>query len=96
MTLHRTPVHHEALGLIRDGRVVWRPTDPPSLSSTTAPRRSAGFSHVGGKRLDHGMLVALYELQANRFIAVVDDVAGLTADGRARLSEWDASKAGTR
>jgi hypothetical protein len=92
--LHRTPVHHEALRLIRDGRVVWRPTDPPS--STPTPRRSAGFSYLGGKRLGHGMLVALYELRANRFIAVVDDDAGLTADGRARLSEWDSTKAGTR
>lgn len=93
MTLHRTPIHHEALRLIRDGRVVWRPADPPSSKAQPAPHRSAGFAYAAGKRLDHSMLVALYELRAHRFVAVVDDVAGLTADGWARLSEWDSTRA---
>jgi hypothetical protein len=92
MVLHRTPIHHDALRSIRDKRVVWWPASPPS----PVPSRSAGFAHADGKRLEHEVLVALYELQAHKLIAVVRDVASLTVDGVARLSEWDATRAGAR
>jgi hypothetical protein len=89
MTLHRTPIHHDALRSVRDKRVVWWPAGPASR----VPHRSPGFSHADGRRLEHEVLVALYELQKNKLITVVRDVASLTPDGGLRLSEWDATKA---
>jgi hypothetical protein len=88
MTLHRTPIHHDALRSIRDRRVVWWPASPPS----PVPSRSEGFAHCDGRRLEHEVLVALYELKAHNLISVVQDAASLTVDGRARLSEWDATR----
>lgn len=88
MTLHRTPIHHDALRSIRDRTVVWRPARPLS----TVPSRSAGFGRANGKRLSHDVLVALYELRSHKLIQVVDGDASLTPDGGARLSEWDATR----
>lgn len=88
MTLHRTPIHHDALRSIRDKTVVWWPASPPG----PVPHRSPGFSHADGRRLEHEVLVALYELQTHKLVKVTKDVASLTPDGGLRLSEWDAPK----
>jgi hypothetical protein len=46
--------------------------------------------------LGHDVLVALYELQSHKLITVTKDVASLTPDGGARLSEWDSTRAVNR
>lgn len=90
MTLHRTPLHHEALNAVLRKRVVWWPADPTS----PVPHRSPGFAHADGRRLDHTVLVALYELRAHQLIRVAGEVASVTPVGGARLAEWDATKGG--
>lgn len=92
MTLHRTPIHHDALRCVRDKTVVWWPASPPG----SVPHRTAGFARSNGRRLGHDVLVALYELQSHKLITVTKDVASLTPDGGARLSEWDSTRAVNR
>lgn len=86
-------MHHQVLGMVRDRWVRWRDTAPGVAG---VPRRSAGFVHSTGKPLEHEVLVALYELRRVDLITVDGGVVLLSADGRARLAEWDATRAVNR
>ncbi len=57
----------------------------------------AGFAYFNGMRLAPGeLLVALYELRDAQLLSVDGGVVRLTADGEARLSEWDATRAAVK
>lgn len=91
MTLRRTPLHHQALQLIRDGQIVWQ----EALSSDEkdgVPRRSAGFRYVNDARLRPDLLVAAWEMRQAHLITVADGHLSITPFGSQRLSEWDATK----
>jgi hypothetical protein len=55
MTLHRTPIHHEALGLIVSGLIKWQ-----------AGRTASGgwWTYVNGQLASQELLVALWEFVA--------------------------------
>lgn len=89
--LHRTPVHHEALELVRDRRIVWREA-LRGEEKDGVPRPPAGFSFSDGDRLAAATLVALWEMQHAHLIAVHGNYLTLTDAGWGRLSEWDDTK----
>lgn len=61
MAIRFTPIHLQALALVRDGRIAWR----------NGTRRVGGFGHAGGPRISPGFdLVALYELWDAQLIVV--------------------------
>lgn len=82
--------------MVRDGRVKWRSEEPAPPSKAPVPRQPAGFVQATGGRLEPHLLVALWELRHAHLITVDGAVVLLTVDGRARLSEWDATRAGVR
>jgi hypothetical protein len=89
--LHRTPLHHQVAGLVRDGRVKWRLAVPAGPK----PVRSEGFTPVNGGFYEHHFLVALYELMQHKLIEKRGERVTLTDAGRARLAEWDATRTGS-
>jgi hypothetical protein len=89
--LHRTLVHHEALGLVRDARIVWREAVRGEEKDGVA-RPPAGFSFRDGDRIAAATLVALWEMRHAHLIAVMDGHLTLTPAGWDRLSEWDETK----
>ena len=91
MTLHRTPVHRDALDLVRRGQFMWRAAG--TSKTVGVPCMPAGFAYSNGRRLAPGeLLVALYELRDARLLHVDGALVRLTADGQARLAEWDATR----
>jgi hypothetical protein len=89
MTLHRTSIHHQVLGMVRDGRVSWRPAEVPQ--HPCRPARSAGFVHLSGGHLE---LSVLWELRQHDLITVDGGSVSLSKTGEARLSEWDDTRVG--
>lgn len=89
-------MHHRVLEMVRDRRVMWRETEPARKDKPTMLRRSAGFALAAGGWLEVEQLVALYELRRNHLITVDGAVVLLSADGRARLAEWDTTRAVNR
>lgn len=83
MTLHRTPIHHEALGKVRDGRIRWR------LGKAVG---GGWFTYTDGQLADQSTLVALWELLRERLIEKRGPGVFLTDAGHARLSEWAATR----
>lgn len=79
MIIHVTPVHLQALALVRDDQITWR--------TQTGPH--GGFGLADGTRIPPGNeLVALYELR-NAGLIAVNRPAGrvtITAVGVARLT----------
>jgi hypothetical protein len=86
-SLHRTPVHHEALRLIVGELITWRPGKTAS---------GGWFTYVNGQLANQELLVALWELLHARLIEKRGEAVALTDTGRARLSEWDATRAGAQ
>jgi hypothetical protein len=79
MIIHVTPVHLQALALVREDQITWR--------TQTGPH--GGFGLADGTRIAPGNeLVALYELR-NAGLITVDKLAGrvaITAVGLTRLA----------
>ncbi len=87
--LDETPARKRALNMVADGRVMWRAAQPAGVE----PRKSARFAQADGTRLSIPVHVAVCELHKAGLIVVDGGVVLLTAAGRARLSEWDATRA---
>lgn len=82
--------------MVRDGQVMWRDADP-AVEGNPVLRRSAGFAHsTRGSWFAPEVLVALWELRRSELLVVDGGVVLLTKQGRVRLSEWDATRAGAR
>lgn len=87
MTLHRTPVHHQALELVDKGRIGWR------IGKAVG---GGWFTYTDGQLADQPMLVALGEMLRERLIMRRGPDVELTEAGRGRLAEWDATRAASR
>ena len=87
MTLHRTPVHHTALVMARDGRVEWQ---------TGKTVGNGWFTIAGGEFPPPELVVALWELLREKLIVKRGPDVALTDAGKARLAEWDATRTAVR
>lgn len=83
MKLHRTPVHHTAAEMVRNGAIRWQ------VGKTAG---GGWFIHANGAFPAAEVLVALAEMRQAHLIERSGTDVVLTEAGEARLSEWDATR----
>lgn len=83
MTLHRTPVHHTAALMVRDGAIRWQAGKCVG---------DGWFVHASGEFPAPELVVALAELRQAALIVRAGPDLSLTELGKLRLAEWDATR----